>query len=36
MAYFGGGKAFGRRVVVVFAIAAVATIATALVNVALA
>lgn len=36
MAYFGGGKAFGRRVVVVFAIAAVATIATALINVALA
>jgi uncharacterized membrane protein (DUF4010 family) len=36
MAYFGGGKAFGRRVVVVFALAAVATIATALVNVALA
>jgi hypothetical protein len=36
MAYFGGGKPFGRRVVAVFALAAVATIAAALVGVALA
>jgi uncharacterized membrane protein (DUF4010 family) len=34
MAYFGGGRRFGRRIAVVFAIAIVLTIGTALVNVA--
>lgn len=36
MAYFGGGAAFGRRIAVVFAIAAVATIGAALAGVLLA
>lgn len=35
MAYFGGGRGFGRRVVAVFAIAVVLTVGTALVDIAL-